>query len=616
MAILNEANNNADSRRSVTYYDANNVAGGPLFSVFVGFEINGPSSNAYDDASAISVDPSTGDLYIIAFDSGVTPGQVDRNLHPSVDPINGDAGAPLVDVPEDDDTIADWDLYRINFQTVLGHYTANMEGHDLRNAADPAPDVGGPAPTATAGGNAAELLDYVTYGSATPYLEERMADGNHNSPEGVFDQTHSNTFVLDGAIEKVGELNRNAVSSSPFHVPSLSFISDGKMIMIDDFRQDRSSPHNLANDADYRMIERVSTSPGAATSDNINGGYNNTTTESWEARRIAQMNLDSDDGGSFLSEPHASAYYDNGAGVRGIWVADRDDSDAGSENPVPDAESGDDIAFLQLDDSFNSLGYRQFTLAGNPTKFDMDNIPGTPNPTQGGRVGNLFVDEDTGDLIIVEEGFRDSLALGGPGALEPAVFRRSVNYDSGGKIDLGAYHDFDPGAGVTNKLFLAPAKNTGDTAVERGYWSAYDSATDKIYFSVPAFGSETPPFEMDVYVLDLTTGVTSSFLDTDNSVSMFTTSGNVHNADKVVAFTLEDGDYNDDGTTDAADYVAWRKLTSMFGGDPGGYEVWRKHFGEPGLGAGGAPGNQVPEPAGVTMLAIALAALYVRRRSA
>jgi hypothetical protein len=33
------------------------------------------------------------------------------------------------------------------------------------------------------------------------------------------------------------------------------------------------------------------------------------------------------------------------------------------------------------------------------------------------------------------------------------------------------------------------------------------------------------------------------------------------------------GDHNDDGTVDAADYVAWRKAPGMFGGEPGGYNT-------------------------------------------
>jgi autotransporter-associated beta strand protein len=42
------------------------------------------------------------------------------------------------------------------------------------------------------------------------------------------------------------------------------------------------------------------------------------------------------------------------------------------------------------------------------------------------------------------------------------------------------------------------------------------------------------------------------------------------------------GDHNDDGTVDAADYVAWRKTNGM---SPG-YNAWRTHFGEPSGGGG------------------------------
>jgi hypothetical protein len=72
-----------------------------------------------------------------------------------------------------------------------------------------------------------------------------------------------------------------------------------------------------------------------------------------------------------------------------------------------------------------------------------------------------------------------------------------------------------------------------------------------------------------------------------------------------------DGDYNEDGTVNAADYVAWRKLPIAFGGDPDGYNAWREQFGEAGSGAGG--GGGVPEPASVGLLVIGLVPLFVRR---
>jgi hypothetical protein len=59
------------------------------------------------------------------------------------------------------------------------------------------------------------------------------------------------------------------------------------------------------------------------------------------------------------------------------------------------------------------------------------------------------------------------------------------------------------------------------------------------------------------------------------------------------------GDHNADGTVDTADYVAWRKDPSAFGGDPDGYDTWRQHFGEPG-GSGSVAG--VPEPSSLLLL--------------
>jgi hypothetical protein len=75
--------------------------------------------------------------------------------------------------------------------------------------------------------------------------------------------------------------------------------------------------------------------------------------------------------------------------------------------------------------------------------------------------------------------------------------------------------------------------------------------------------------------------------------------------------TAIDGDHNDDGTVDAADYVAWRKDPSAFGGDPDGYDAWREQFGEPGSGGGA---GTVPEPAGALTLLLASALCCRTRR--
>jgi hypothetical protein len=76
-----------------------------------------------------------------------------------------------------------------------------------------------------------------------------------------------------------------------------------------------------------------------------------------------------------------------------------------------------------------------------------------------------------------------------------------------------------------------------------------------------------------------------------------------------------DGDYNADGTVDAADYPAWRKIPSLFGGDPGGYNTWSENFGEGGAGgAAGFAASAVPEPGTFVlgMLAFALVSFNAR----
>jgi hypothetical protein len=64
------------------------------------------------------------------------------------------------------------------------------------------------------------------------------------------------------------------------------------------------------------------------------------------------------------------------------------------------------------------------------------------------------------------------------------------------------------------------------------------------------------------------------------------------------------GDFNNDGLLDAADYVLWRKNPTA-NLTPAHYNLWGANFGEP-ASAGGASSNQVPEPASTVLLAVAL----------
>jgi pectate lyase len=93
----------------------------------------------------------------------------------------------------------------------------------------------------------------------------------------------------------------------------------------------------------------------------------------------------------------------------------------------------------------------------------------------------------------------------------------------------------------------------------------------------------------------------------------------------VEAVTLA-GDYNDDGTVDAADYTVWRDRLGSSGpllnetASPGtvdelDYNAWKANFGATGgTGASGRTNNSVPEPAMCALLGIALLAGLVFRQ--
>jgi probable HAF family extracellular repeat protein len=76
------------------------------------------------------------------------------------------------------------------------------------------------------------------------------------------------------------------------------------------------------------------------------------------------------------------------------------------------------------------------------------------------------------------------------------------------------------------------------------------------------------------------------------------------------------GDFNHDGTVDAADYVVWRKNPASFGGDPAGYITWRANFGQTGGSGSGSALSQsaVPEPTSALLLIFAAAVVTRRGR--
>jgi hypothetical protein len=73
------------------------------------------------------------------------------------------------------------------------------------------------------------------------------------------------------------------------------------------------------------------------------------------------------------------------------------------------------------------------------------------------------------------------------------------------------------------------------------------------------------------------------------------------------------GDYNGDGSVDAADFVVWRKDPAAFGGAEG-YSTWRMNFDAPDGAGSGLGANAVPEPAALLLAVIAIATCALGRR--
>jgi hypothetical protein len=89
-----------------------------------------------------------------------------------------------------------------------------------------------------------------------------------------------------------------------------------------------------------------------------------------------------------------------------------------------------------------------------------------------------------------------------------------------------------------------------------------------------------------------------------------------YNRSTPAALIEPDGDYNDDGVVDAADYVLWRKTLNQPASppgsgadgdgdgtiDPGDYSFWRLHFDEDVGGAGAESGGPIPEPTAYSLV--------------
>ncbi len=530
-------------RSCVAFYDVTDL-GDPnytmkdniLFFVWIGYE-NGYSANK-EEVESMTINPINGTVYATTFDSGVggTP----------------DASA--------NDTDGDWDLWRIDYQSILADF------EDPNNARVPGtvymPSVG------------PDGFPYEAYGERHP--------GDPNAPPSPPAWSY---VYLSSGIEKIGELARNgdltAGSNSgggDFFETDIDFVNPATLVVLDDSDYpDGYYGGNGVQDGtkDHRIValKRVSTDPNLATHTGgqvaaREGGYNMGTTESWETFDLGLVNMD-----GFENDPNDANDYDpnypigwigighsevidmhyvtrsaeggtfpNGPGgsetIEGTWVA---------ENDTP-AKTYDQVEFKRItgwDGGADDLVYRGGFAADDTANTNDNN----------GDVDWVKVDE-TGGIVYGESGYfeaPDPQYYGdeGYGPHEPKAFTRSVldyEYDNSGDLfvwldpcDLtmhGPIPDSDP--------------NDDDTAVCDGRFIALDNGTNQVYY-FDIDGS--PEYQPDLYVYDFDL---AGFIHKERDAlgfppyGVYPSGGEIYITKHGLEVLLR-GDINQDGAVDGAD---------------------------------------------------------------
>jgi hypothetical protein len=197
---------------------------------------------------------------------------------------------------------------------------------------------------------------------------------------------------------------------------------------------------------------------------------------------------------------------------------------------------------------------------------------------------------------------------GGEGST-PLVFGISAsdnNYEANHSIDVNNDGDMLDGAEVYNHGDIKP------TVSVSGQWThiswTFDQGTPQ------SLDSDIPVQDQQVFSNVLTLQWYASYhsggfgLDADNVVNM--------DNFRIEFLPGQNGDFNSNGTVDAADYVVWRKNEGTtnalpndngFGGTVGSahYNLWRSNFGNPVSGSSSGLSNAaVPEPNTLALTAL------------
>ncbi len=475
IAVLDGTQTFGNTRRSVSYYDVsrltpastNYFAQIPTFTIWPGYEITvaigGLNARNFEDTAALDVNPANGDTYFLAFDSG-TQGVPD--------PVG--------------DTQGDYDLYRFNFTRAYSDFVVAPRGRGIMYTDTTAPDG----------------FNYQTLYGARPLgptglpnvttADDGVPDGRNNA-----DADPSNDFHwIDGLVDKIGEIARyGAAGATPFFdQQDIQFVDAQTLLLMENKPTNLPDPQPNTNDYSIRTIERISTAPGAAAvHPGDTGGYNGTTSESWESFAWTGDNfVDMDDNVTTGSNSEVDGMrYVERDGVRGVWVSERDGG-------------GDQWNFFSL-----NFTTRVVDKQGG---FGLDEDPALNDNL--GDVDFFDVDE-AGSLFIGESGFNDVPQT------EPNIQSLTIT-DYTGTVTFGTW---------TVEPAIAPTVDD-DLVPTSGLFAVLHRGQDRVYYFDPDSGI-LPDVVTDVYVYDLNTN--TLIYQELNAANHFTLENRIR------AFTL--GDY-------------------------------------------------------------------------
>jgi hypothetical protein len=277
--------------------------------------------------------------------------------------------------------------------------------------------------------------------------------------------------------------------------------------------------------------------------------------------------------------------------------------------------AGQDGTF-RFNGGLGNSGSIALTSGANSLSGDINNMAGGKIIVAGGAHATFYDDViQDGVLQVIKVGSTNSVAVfagaftgsggssgGGDifflGDLRPGNSPARVNFENSIsfsattslEIELGG---LTPGAQFDMLEISGAATLDGilDVSLINGFAPALGNSFEILRAEGGIFGAFS-----DVMLPELATGLLWNVVYSNFSVLLQVMPGLV-------------GDYNQNGTVDAADYVVWRKTD----GSQAGYELWRTNFGRS-VGSGSSLSGAVPEPGSSSLVLAAAVGLRLSQR--